>query len=120
MSGTSPAPAVTIDGIGMTCQDVRQVARDGATVSLHPDGLERARLAKEVVARVAADHPVYGRSTGVGANRSVPVTDAGHGLRLLRSHAGGAGPLLDVVRTRALLVVRLNQLAAGGSGVGAD
>jgi histidine ammonia-lyase len=43
--------------------------------------------------------------------------DAGHGLRLLRSHAGGAGPMLDVARARAMLVVRLNQLARGGSGV---
>ena len=117
MSGAPPVPAVTVDGIALTCPEVRQVARDGATVSVHPSGLERARLAREVVARVAAARPVYGRTTGVGANRSVPASDSGHGLRLLRSHAGGAGPLLDVVRARALLVVRLNQLAAGGSGV---
>jgi histidine ammonia-lyase len=106
-----------VDGIGMTCLDVRQVARDGAAVSVHPDGLERARRAREVLVSVAAERPVYGRTTGVGANRTVPALDAGHGLRLLRSHAGGAGPLLDVTRARALVVVRLNQLAAGGSGV---
>jgi histidine ammonia-lyase len=117
VSGTAPARSVTVDGTGMTSQEVRRVARDGAAVNLHPTGLERARLAREVVVRVTAERPVYGRTTGVGANRAVPVSDAGHGLRLLRSHAGGAGPLLDVVRARALLVVRLNQLAAGGSGV---
>jgi histidine ammonia-lyase len=117
VSGTSPVPAVLIDGTALTCLQVRHVARDGATVSVHPSGLERARLAREVVTRVAAERPVYGRTTGVGANRAVPVSDAGHGLRLLRSHAGGAGPLLDVARARALVVVRLNQLASGGSGV---
>jgi histidine ammonia-lyase len=53
---------------------------------------------------------------GVRANRSVTADDAGHGLRLLRSHAG-AGPVLDVTRAMAMLAVRLNQLAAGGSGV---
>jgi histidine ammonia-lyase len=47
----------------------------------------------------------------------VAVDDAGHGLRLIRSHAGGAGPVLDVSRARAMLAVRLNQLAAGGAGV---
>lgn len=41
----------------------------------------------------------------------------GHGLRLLRSHAGGAGPMLGGTLARAMLAVRLNQLAAGGSGV---
>ena len=60
---------------------------------------------------------MYGRTTGVGANRSVQVTDGGHGLRLLRSHAGGAGPMLSAPLARAMMVVRLNQLAAGGSGV---
>ncbi|MGH3155956.1 MAG: aromatic amino acid ammonia-lyase, partial [Streptosporangiaceae bacterium] len=117
MTATAPIPAVMADGIGMTCLQVRQVARDGAAVSVHPDGLERARRAREVVTSVATQRPVYGRTTGVGANRAVPAPDAGHGLRLLRSHAGGAGPLLDVTRARALVVVRLNQFAAGGSGV---
>ena len=41
----------------------------------------------------------------------------GHGLRLLRSHAGGGGPLIAAELSRAMLVVRVNQIAAGGSGV---
>lgn len=117
MSGRAPAGPVVIDGTGMTCLQVRRVSRDGAAVQVAPAGLERARLAREVIGRVTAARPVYGRTTGVGANRLVAAGDAGHGLRLLRSHAGGAGPMLDVTRSRAMLVVRLNQLAAGGSGV---
>jgi histidine ammonia-lyase len=35
----------------------------------------------------------------------------------LRSHAGGAGELLSAARVRAMMLIRLNQLAAGGSGV---
>ena len=108
---------VEVDGVTMTCSQVRLIARDGARVAVRPAGLDRARRAREVVTRVAAARPVYGRTTGVGANRAVGASGAGHGLRLLRSHASGAGPLLDVTRTRALLAVRLNQLAAGGSGV---
>jgi histidine ammonia-lyase len=114
---TSPDALEMIDGTAMTCEQVRRVARAGATVAVHPDGRERARQAREVVQAVAASQPVYGRTTGVGANRAVPAGDTGHGLRLLRSHAGGAGPVLDVTRARAMLVVRVNQLAAGGSGV---
>ncbi|MFD1659599.1 aromatic amino acid lyase [Streptomyces caeni] len=43
--------------------------------------------------------------------------EAGHGLRLLRSHAGGAGALLPAREARAMLAVRANRLLAGGSGI---
>jgi histidine ammonia-lyase len=112
----SPAPA-TLDGTGLSCEEVRSIARDAAPVAVAGAGLERARLARDAVHAVMATQPVYGRTTGVGANRSIAVQDGGHGLRLLRSHAGGAGPLLAAPLARAMLVVRLNQLAAGGSGV---
>src|SRR5262245_66304841 len=64
--------------------------------------------------------PVYGRNTGVGANYVVDLSEADrteHGIRLLRSHAAGTGPLLAPEVARAMLVIRLNQLGAGGSGV---
>jgi histidine ammonia-lyase len=118
-----PQPDLLIDGLGLTCADVRRVAQDEATVGVAAAGLQRAAAAHTLVTELAARGPVYGRTTGVGANRLVPVTGEDppgdtHGLRLLRSHAAGAGPPLDPVIARAMLVVRLNQLAAGGSGVG--
>src|SRR5258707_236653 len=112
-----PESPVVIDGIGLTCGKVRDIARGGVQVAVDPAGLERARLARDVVRSAVLSRPVYGRTTGVGANRAVDAADQGHGLRLLRSHAGGAGPMLGVTLARAMLVVRLNQLAAGGSGV---
>jgi histidine ammonia-lyase len=112
---------IVITGRELTCAQVRRVARDGAGVQVAEEGVLRARRAWDVAREVAAARPVYGRTTGVGANHLVDAewddADA-HGLRLLRSHAGGAGPLLDPERVRAMLVVRLNQLAAGGAGTG--
>ncbi len=62
--------------------------------------------------------PIYGRSTGVGANRDVTIVDpAAQADALMRSHATTAGPARSRERIRAMLAVRLNQLAAGGSGV---
>jgi histidine ammonia-lyase len=73
---------------------------------------------------------VYGLTTGVGALRHVvvdqPAPDssegghAGHALRLWRSHAAGVGPELDDGLARATMLVRLNQLLHGGSGVHPD
>jgi histidine ammonia-lyase len=112
---------VEITGNGLTCEIVGRVARDGAFVTVSPRSVELARRAWETVRNVAERRPVYGRTTGVGANRDVSIdADDDHGLRLLRSHAGGAGPLLSAEIVRAMLVVRLNQIAAGGSGVTPD
>lgn len=67
--------------------------------------------------------PVYGRSTGVGANKSIELAESNsidQDLRLLRSHAVGAGELVDDDTVRAALVIRANQLARGGAGISAD
>ncbi len=69
---------------------------------------------------VAGGEAVYGWTTGVGANLVEPVPDDSvrqHSLALLRSHAGGVGPELRPAEVRALMVVRVNQLLAGGSGI---
>jgi histidine ammonia-lyase len=112
-----PGASATLDGTTLTCEKVRDIARGNDPVTVTGAGLDRARRARDAVHAAMATQPVYGRTTGVGANRSIRVRDGGHGLRLLRSHAGGAGPLLAAPLARAMLVVRLNQLAAGGSGV---
>jgi histidine ammonia-lyase len=71
---------------------------------------------------LAAGRHVYGRTTGVGANKDVTVGDPGpaHVRALLRSHATTAGPERAPERVRGMLVVRLHQLAAGASGVSAE
>ncbi len=109
-----------LDGRTTSCAQVTEVARGAASATVTREGIERARAAAQTVADVAARREVYGRTTGVGANRDQPVAaaDAGeHGFRLLRSHAGGSGPLIAAEASRAMLVVRANQIAAGGSGV---
>ena len=71
--------------------------------------------------RLRGERPLYGRSTGVGANRSVVLEPSVESAQaLLASHATSAGPLRSPERVRAMLLVRLNQLCAGGSGVSRD
>ena len=98
--------------------DVVRIARADEPVTVAPDALERvgelARRADEVAAR----RPVYGRSTGVGANRDQAVSDPEDAARrLIASHATSTGAVRSAERVRALLVVRLQQLLAGGSGI---
>jgi histidine ammonia-lyase len=111
---------VTIDGSSLTCARVAAVARQRASVAVGEAAVAAARAAWQVAEDVAARQAVYGRTTGVGANHVVPLTErdrAEHGFRLLRSHAAGAGPLLPPEVARAMLVIRANQIGVGGSGV---
>lgn len=109
---------MALNGRTLSCGQVRDLARGAATATVSKQGRERAAAAARTAAEVAARRVVYGRTTGVGANLG-QVTAAldGHGLRLLRSHAGGGGPLIAAELSRAMLIVRANQIAAGGSGV---
>src|SRR5206468_3578178 len=96
-------------------------AAGGTMASLAPSAVERMAESQRSARATALDRPVYGRSTGVGANRSVTLdgTDEGniYGLNLLRSHAVDAGRTLEREAVRAMLVIRLSQLAAGSSGI---
>ncbi|HEY2549494.1 MAG TPA: aromatic amino acid ammonia-lyase [Streptosporangiaceae bacterium] len=112
--------ATVLDGTSLTCGQVAAAARGQVTVKVAEAGRQRAAAAARLAVSIAGRREVYGRTTGVGANRGLSVSpgdSAGHGLRLLRSHAGGSGQLLSAELSRATLVVRCNQIAAGGSGV---
>jgi histidine ammonia-lyase len=85
-------------------------------VELSPAARERMGVGHALAEWIAAQRPVYGRTTGVGANRHLDVHgDLGtHALRLLRSHAGGLGEPLPEDAVRATVLVRLAQMTAGG------
>ncbi|MFF9404828.1 aromatic amino acid lyase [Streptomyces anandii] len=111
---------VVLDGRGLGLAGVVRLADADAEPAVAPEALERAARSWRAAARLATGGRLYGRGTGVGAHRSVPVDthdETEHGLRLLRSHAGGAGALVPVRQVRAMLAIRANQLLAGGSGI---
>ena len=109
---------IVLDGTSLTCADVAAIGRRLVHVEIGALGRARATAAAEAV-RALPGLAVYGRTTGVGANKSVQVRggDAPTGLRLARSHASGAGPFIAPEVSLALLAVRANQIAVGGAGV---
>jgi len=120
-SAQAAGARVDLDGRTLSVAGVTAVARSGTKVAVSATARKRLEASWRRASRVAArGMPVYGRTTGVGAKLAEPVAgdDAPrHSLALLRSHAGGFGPVLSPAEARALLVVRANQLLAGGAGI---
>ncbi|MFG2379866.1 aromatic amino acid ammonia-lyase [Streptomyces avermitilis] len=111
---------VVLDGCGIGVFDVVCLADGAARPVPGTEAMKRVEESWDAARQIAATGRVYGRSTGVGANRNEDVPTeaaAGHGLRLLRSHAGAIGAELPARQVRAMLAVRANQLLAGGAGL---
>ncbi|MGW7129132.1 aromatic amino acid ammonia-lyase [Streptomyces bobili] len=116
---TTP-PRVVLNGTTLTVGELITLVDGAAVPEIAPEARERAVRSFRAGRRLAASGRLYGRGTGVGAHRAVSVDaddERAHGLRVLRSHAGGAGALLPARQVRAMLAVRANQLLAGGSGI---
>ncbi|MCX4550659.1 aromatic amino acid lyase [Streptomyces sp. NBC_01387] len=116
----TPTGIVVLDGESLPVSDVVRLARGTARPVPGTEAMKRVEWSWDAARELAASGRVYGRSTGVGANRNESVPSgaaADHGLRLLRSHAGAIGDPLPAHEVRAMLAVRANQLLAGGAGL---
>ncbi|MDO4898732.1 MAG: histidine ammonia-lyase [Rothia sp. (in: high G+C Gram-positive bacteria)] len=118
---TENRPHVEVDIAALTFQQVIDVARNNATVSISEESLaEIGRSADRIRELAHHEKPVYGVSTGFGAlaSKHVPLEQRAILQRgLIRSHAAGSGPEVEREVTRALMLLRLSTLATGRTGV---
>jgi histidine ammonia-lyase len=112
-----------IGDVSVTHRHVADVAHDRAAVALTESAAwhERMRRSrKNVDDRAASREPFYGVNTGFGASCVNDVSlELGTRLaaNLVAFHGCGVGPLLGRADSRAVLVARVAQLAAGWSGI---
>jgi len=104
--------------------DVVSVAREGARVELAPEALEAIERSRAFVDELArSGRPVYGVSTGFGALATKFIApELRHQLQrsLVRSHAAGSGECVEREVVRALMLLRLQTLTTGHTGVRAS
>lgn len=121
MSSTSSRTPVVLGAAPLTVGDVVSVARADAAVELSSAALDRVAASRRIIEDLANDtRPHYGVSTGFGALAKVqiPVEKRQQLQRsLIRSHAAGTGPEVEREVVRALMLLRLNTLATGRTGV---
>jgi histidine ammonia-lyase len=112
---------VELTGEPLSPEEVVAVARGGAHVRLGAGALASVAASRQVIEALAQDPaPHYGISTGFGAlaRRQIPPARRQDLQRsLIRSHAAGTGPEVEVEVVRALMLLRLATMATGRTGV---
>ncbi|MGI0131539.1 MAG: histidine ammonia-lyase [Thermoplasmata archaeon] len=110
-----------VDGRSLTLEPFLAVVRKGCAVSLGAESRSAVASSRRAVERaVASGRAIYGVTTGVGSlsDRPIPAADVrALQLGLVRSHASGSGAALPGEVVRAMVLLRLNSLARGHSGV---
>ncbi len=111
---------LVLTGFDLEPATLAEVARDDAEVALAPEALERMALSRAVVeTHVDENIPVYGLTTGLGprvTHRLSREEMAEFSELTVLARSTALGPPLPRDQTRALLLVRLNGLLAGGAG----
>ena len=105
----------------LTLAELERVARGGAPAPLSDESRARLARGRETVdAMVAEGAVVYGVTTGFGDLSSVRIDAADAAqlqLNLVRSHAIGVGEPLPPEVVRGMLLLLVNSLSKGHSGV---
>ena len=105
----------------LTLEDLRRVNRGPVQISLDPQCFDAIDAAAKIVADVIAEgRTVYGINTGFGllANTRIKPEELGTLQRsIVLSHAAGIGEFMDSDTVRLLMVLKINSLARGYSGI---
>jgi histidine ammonia-lyase len=105
----------------MSLEDLVAIARKGAKVRLTRESEERLISARKLVEQwVKKERVIYGITTGFGGLSDVSISRKETQTlqeNILMSHAAGVGDILDIETVRAMMALRIKDLARGHSGI---
>ena len=117
---------ITLSGENLTLEEVARVAKtpaldDALRVNLSDEAWNKVRRAQHAVQSfLESGEIVYGVTTGFGAfkDRRIPAPDIKQlQQNIIMSHSVGVGDPLDEPSVRAMMLIRINTLAKGHSGI---
>jgi histidine ammonia-lyase len=117
----SSKQAFSLDGQSLTIEQVVAVARHHAAISLTEEAVKQVETSREMVEKMLRDQKVvYGITTGFGKFADVVISGEDVSRlqeNLIMSHACGMGKPYPAEVVRAMMVLRINALAKGYSGI---
>ncbi|NMW85667.1 histidine ammonia-lyase [Peptoniphilus sp. AGMB00490] len=112
---------IKINGSSLTIEDVVNVARFNAKVELDEAQKEKILRSREFVEKALEEgEAIYGINTGFGKFSTVSISEEELDLlqkNLIYSDACGVGEPFDTEIVRAMMLLRLNSICSGYSGV---
>ncbi|EPD50588.1 histidine ammonia-lyase [Paenisporosarcina sp. HGH0030] len=115
---------ILLTGEKLNLEEMRSILFQNETINLDSNALTRVQKSREAVERIVREgKTVYGINTGFGKFSDVSIDEEDvHALQLhlIRSHACGIGEPFEERVSRAMVVLRLNALLKGFSGIRVD
>lgn len=110
-----------LDGSGLTIEDVNRVSRGNCRVEVSAQAMDRLVEARKLVFELSNQGiPIYGCNRGVGWNKDKKVTRefvSRFNRNMLHSHAVAVGESVSEEEARAAILIRLNNLLVGCTGL---
>ncbi len=110
-----------LNGHDLTIENLVDVSRFKRKVDISEESRKKIRDSEEVVAKIVESKvPTYGISTGYGEFSRVAISEEQNKdlqRNLILSHACGVGEPFSAEEVRAIMLLRLNTLCSGFSGV---
>jgi histidine ammonia-lyase len=106
---------------GMTLEDLVAIARERAKVKVTPESEKKIRQTRKLIEQwVWQGKTIYGITTGFGGLSDVAISKKDTRRlqqNILMSHAAGVGAPLEEETVRAIMALRVKDLARGHSGI---
>ncbi|MBS4761296.1 histidine ammonia-lyase [Carnobacteriaceae bacterium zg-ZUI252] len=112
---------VILDGKSLTLEDVVRVSREYAHCEISPDAIADVEASRKIVDDIVRDkRVVYGVNTGFGSLCNVSISQEDTVQlqeNLIRTHSTGYGDPFPEDVVRAIMLIRINSLLKGYSGI---
>ena len=112
---------IELTGRNLSASDVCNIARGLCKVSVSTEAIERLVESRKLVFELSDKGvPIYGCNRGVGWNKDKKVTKefvSQFNKNMLHSHSVGVGESASIEEARGAMVIRLNNLLVGCTGL---
>ena len=112
---------ISLKGNGLSLEHMRAILYQNEKITIDDFAKINVMKTRKVVEQIVAEgHTIYGINTGFGKFSDVSINESdvqALQLHLIRSHACGIGEPFDEKVSRAMVVLRLNALLKGFSGI---
>jgi histidine ammonia-lyase len=112
---------VELTGHSLSLEEIKRVCYEDEFVTISKESMRKVKESRAAVDKIVADkRTIYGINTGFGKFSDVAIDECDVDalqVNLIRSHACGVGDPFPEVVSRAMVLLRLNALLKGFSGI---